>query len=62
MDNNVRMSLLEALMEWKHESEPTNLDCLVTRLKESIPITFDQEDMFFGDCKHGRPLYYAGYI
>ena len=62
MDKSVRASLLEVLTKWKHESGPASFDCLVTRLKESIPITFDQEDMLLGDCKHGKPLYYTCYI
>lgn len=31
-------------------------------MKESVPITFDQNDMLLGDCKHSMPLYYIGYI
>ncbi|XXG83185.1 hypothetical protein AAC387_Pa10g0994 [Persea americana] len=62
MDKSVRESLLEVLTEWKHGSRPVSFGCIATWLKESIPITFDQEDMLLRDCKHGRPLYYTGYI
>ena len=62
MGKSIRMSLLEALTEWKHESERASLSCLAIRRKESIPITFDPEDMLLGDCKHDRPLYSMGYI
>ncbi|XXG53895.1 hypothetical protein AAC387_Pa03g1912 [Persea americana] len=42
IDKNVRMSLLEALAEQRKQGlGPTSVDYLATRLKESIPITFD---------------------
>ncbi|XXG75574.1 hypothetical protein AAC387_Pa08g0112 [Persea americana] len=62
MDKSVRASLLEILTERKYESKRASLGCLVTQLEESILITFDQEDMLLGDCKHGKPIYYMGYI
>ncbi|XXG85940.1 hypothetical protein AAC387_Pa11g0935 [Persea americana] len=62
MGKIIRTSLLEALAKQKHELEPASLGCLATPLKESTPITLDQEDMLLGDYKYNRSFYYTGYI
>lgn len=63
MDKNVRRSLAKALSEQGAQgSGLKNVNRLATHPNESIPITFDQEDMLLGDNRHDRPLYYTCYI
>lgn len=63
MDKGTRSGLTKAISEQgKQIANQGDADCLLTRVKENISITFVHDDLALWKSKHIRPLYYTRYI